>query len=566
MYNLLIVDDEPIIADMLCDMFGDLREPEFSVLKAYSGYEALDWMKRTKVDIVLSDISMPGMNGLEVQKEIRRQWPGCKVVFLTGFNEFDYVQTAIRNEGVDYVLKTEGEEAILQAVKKAAAQIDREMRNEELIARAKQNMDIAIPLLQGNYLMDLVEGMEWGPEDRKKQFCELHIPLQYDMPVLLITGRVDLWPERISLMEKMQLVYGIQNIVAEHLGKSIAAVPVLYERTRLLWLLQPAPEQDMGEYADPQGEVWKRTCLFVQGTMDNIQISCKQLLGIPASFAASSGPVGWEEVSSRFESLKMALDRAAGMSHEVLLIDQTASGEGSGSGGDKEAAVEQLVRSELRKIDRLKSCLENGQRDEFAEIYSGIRDIAGKNPEANGEVWHELYHSLSAMFLSHINRWKLADRLGERIDLKKLTGMDVFSSWAEAAEYFQKLAECIYDYQKDESFKSANRIFGFIKTHTEQHLDGDLSLTRFADLLHFHPFYLSRLFKQVTGKSLTEYVTGVKAEKAKEMLKESHYKINEIAETLGFETASYFTRFFKKYTGQTPQEYRNAMGTVDKNN
>jgi two-component system, response regulator YesN len=559
MYNLLIVDDEPIIADMLFDMFSDIKEPEFSVIKAYSGYEALDWMKRTKIDIVLSDISMPGMSGLEVQKEIRSRWPGCKVIFLTGFNEFDYVQTAIRNDGTDYVLKTEGEEVILQAVNKAAAEIDREMRNEELIAKAKQSMDMAIPLLQGKYLLDLAEGMEWGPEERKKQFAELEIPLAFDLPVFLIIGRVDLWPDNISLMDKMKLVYGMQNIASEHLSKSVAAVPVIYERTRLLWLLQPALKGGRDAFGNLNTEEWNRIGLFVHGTMDSIQVSCKQLLGVPASFAASCGPVSWEEISTRFDSLKMTLDKAAGMSNEVLLIDERLSDDGQSGYSGNDRDEEHLVRSQLRKVALLKDFLENGQRDEFIRLYATVMDIVGRSRGNTDDVCMELYHSLSAVFLSHINRWKLTDKLAELIDLKKLTRMDVHSSWIEVTEYFCRLVECIFEYKREESFKNANRIFGFIKTYTEQHLSGDLSLTRFADLLHFHPFYLSRLFKQVTGKSLTEYVTGVKAEKAKELLKESNFKINEIAVTLGFETASYFTRFFKKFTGQTPQEYRNAL-------
>ena len=105
MYRMLIVDDEEIITDGLADVFGKLNL-DLDIYKAYSGQEALELLNRTRVDVVLSDICMPGMDGLELMETIRLNWPQCKIVFLTGHNDFNYVYQAIQAPDVQYVLKT----------------------------------------------------------------------------------------------------------------------------------------------------------------------------------------------------------------------------------------------------------------------------------------------------------------------------------------------------------------------------------------------------------------------------------------------------------------------------
>lgn len=91
MYRMLIVDDLPVIVEGLVKMFGK-KKPELELYQAYSAYQALDVLNRTRIDIVLSDIRMPGMEGTELLHEIKRHWPLCKVIFLTSFDDFHYIK------------------------------------------------------------------------------------------------------------------------------------------------------------------------------------------------------------------------------------------------------------------------------------------------------------------------------------------------------------------------------------------------------------------------------------------------------------------------------------------
>jgi len=103
---------------------------------------------------------------------------------------------------------------------------------------------------------------------------------------------------------------------------------------------------------------------------------------------------------------------------------------------------------------------------------------------------------------------------------------------------------------------NTNKVISNINKYIEENLQDDISLVRLAEIVHFNPSYLSRLYKQTTGKTLSEYIKEVKIKKAMEMLKQDEIKIYEIADSIGFKNPSYFTRFFKSITNMTPQEYR----------
>lgn len=100
MYRLLIVDDESHVVDWLYELFRDIDHIEFDIYRAYSASSALLLMEKAKIDIVITDINMPRMNGLQLVEKIKTEWPECRVIFLTGYNEFEYAHKAIQNDAV----------------------------------------------------------------------------------------------------------------------------------------------------------------------------------------------------------------------------------------------------------------------------------------------------------------------------------------------------------------------------------------------------------------------------------------------------------------------------------
>jgi two-component system response regulator YesN len=132
MKKLLIVDDEPYTVDGLYQMLSECSLYQFDLFRSYSTDEAIQRLLSTKIDIVISDIRMPGMDGIELLRWISERWPSCKVIFLTGYGDIQYAQQAIRLGCSDYILKTEGDEAILASIGRAINKLNDEALNEKI--------------------------------------------------------------------------------------------------------------------------------------------------------------------------------------------------------------------------------------------------------------------------------------------------------------------------------------------------------------------------------------------------------------------------------------------------
>mgnify|MGYP000859673649 FL=1 len=203
MFRLLIVDDEPGIVDGLYQLFRQNENFELDIYKAYSGEEALSYLKSTRVDIVLTDICMPGLDGMKLLDEISSHWPSCKVIFLTGYDEFEYAYKAIKTD-VGYVLKTEEDEVIFEAVKKAIMKIEEEIKFQDIAKRADKQFKQAMPMLRREFLTGLLQGDRICEEQLAATFEELEISMDPNQPVFMVVAKIGSWNYKNTYSEKMQ--------------------------------------------------------------------------------------------------------------------------------------------------------------------------------------------------------------------------------------------------------------------------------------------------------------------------------------------------------------------------
>jgi len=188
MADILVIDDEPLIADDLCEL---IREQDYSgsaIYKVYNYIDALQILNEKNIRVVLLDINMPGKTGLELQQIINEKWPFCKIIFLTGYSKFEYIQQALHNRASDYILKNEGDEKILQAISRAL--------NEQA---AEDNRDL--PLHQVDPITD---------HDALNQIMEhIDLHLNSDLSLVNLSGMVHMNPSYFSRLfhEKMEQTF-----------------------------------------------------------------------------------------------------------------------------------------------------------------------------------------------------------------------------------------------------------------------------------------------------------------------------------------------------------------------
>ncbi|WP_127578951.1 response regulator transcription factor [Paenibacillus koleovorans] len=549
MYRILIVDDERIIVDGLSEMLKEKLDAEIEVYKAYSAPEALEWLDRIRIDIVLTDIRMPEMTGLELQQAIVARWPRCKVVFLTGYHDPVYIQASVRNGAIDYVLKTEGDPAIRSAIEKAIKLAEEEVANSETVVKAKAYIAEAIPVLRNEYFLALLEGQESREKSRSAKFRELAVALDPGLPVYCLAGRIDEWNNAESPSDKALYMYAVNNILEEFLAGAVKAHHIVYERNRSIWLMQPPAEDRLAKAEVPDWSNWIR---YIRGSVEQIQTACKQVLKLPCSFIAAEAPTGWESLATRFRALDSMFLQGIGLGTELFLTDGFLPDGGTpGAGSETE-------RSQAKRVQLLEKYLDEADRDAYFEMF---RQITKLDPDrAASSIALELYYSIVAMIFSYLNRWSMMAEVTDKIPLQRLVSLDSHSSWDDARRFLEHVSEHLFERKMNVRNKQIYDIVKRLHDYIESHLSGDLSLARLAELVYLAPSYLSRFYKQTTGKGISEHIADTRLHKAKELLLQPHLKIHEIGLQVGFPSAPYFTRFFRKMTSLSPQEFRDLNG------
>ncbi|WP_018759640.1 response regulator transcription factor [Paenibacillus terrigena] len=540
MYRLLIIDDEDVIVDGMADLFQEQTDMELEVYRAYNVLMAIDWLKQTKIDIVLSDIQMPGITGLQLQQRIMELWPRCKVIFLTGYNEFTYIHEAMRNGSFDYVLKTETDETIIGSVKKAIAKLDEEIDMHSTLQKTTLLLQRALPYIQKEYLRDILQGESYALGNLHNQFTQLSISLHPSKPVLLVVGRVDEWREGLSTFDRALIIYAVQNISEELLGVSTRVAFTDYERFRMVWFIQPKSDS---------ADSWDQILRFVQGTLEQIQHTIRQLLKIKLSIIVASKPCEWEELPIRFITIKRLFGYGLGLGQELLLTDQAY-----GTDHGRFEPVKSPLQTHLW-ID-LKNDLEAGRREAYLAAFDGITALLAAQNEQTEKARTEWYYTLVVIYISILNYSSVLRLAAEQMDLDKLTKLQAHKTWSSAFDYLRELAELIFNHRSEGHTNSENDVITKIKKYIHEYLNGDLSLTRLSDFVSLNPSYLSRLYKHHSGESLTETIKQVRLQKSKELLRNPGIRMSDISERVGFLSERSFYRFFKSITNLTPQEYR----------
>jgi two-component system response regulator YesN len=551
MYRLLIVDDEAIIADGLFEVFQNIQHLELDVYKAYSGVEAVQHFNRMRPDIVLTDIRMPGLDGLQLLEKIRERWPKCRVIFLTGYNEFSYIYSAIQYEGVSYLLKTEGYDKVINMVEHAVADIETELKAESLLKRAEEQLNATKELLQKDYFNGILKEQFDVHEINQQQFDELGIPLDAGLPVLMMLGRINSSSKGTSYSERSRQLYSIKLIAEQYFSTHVTFVHFLNENMDLIWLIQPLQGEGQANYS----ENWERILTFIKGNLELVQAACRESVGAVLSFVLDDSTVRWDKAADRFSTLNMLLNYRIGQGSGMLLLDKNII----------EKDLQQLggnhrEKSQVRqfKLDTLADYLEHGQKDEFMKTLNHLTGSMEETDHMHNVQTQEFYYSISLILLSYMNRWNLVEGVAAKIGLHKLMQPGEHETWSSAIDYLVHVGQTLFNLQNLEEERRATTIINMIQKHIQEQLHNpdELSLVRLADLAYFNPSYLSRLFKQVAGLNLSDYIAAARMNKAKSLLENPNVKIQEVAEQVGYGTATNFTRSFRKFTHMTPQEYR----------
>ncbi|WP_440119269.1 response regulator transcription factor [Paenibacillus sp. QZ-Y1] len=551
MQRMLIVDDEPVILDGLYAFFRKANFQDMEIIKAYSAFEAIEWLNSVKIDIVLSDICMPGMDGMELIEKIMDRWPRCKILLLTGHNEFDYAHQAIRNPCVvDYLLKTEGMSHIRAAVERALQQIAEENDFRYQHAWFRSKLPRALPQLQRQLLLDMMKRTERQDiVSLQEELDAVQLPFHSNKPVIPVIIRVEEWNNYQSQADRSLIRYAVANVAEELLQDKAKVKAIDLDYQVIACFIQPQEEYpNSPNMRGGEQDSWTQTLRFVYGTLESVQQSCADCLNLSVSIMVSEQAVEWMVLHQAIAQLRLSIHESPGLGMEKLLrvnvqedMPHTPSIlNQQGVAGLHLDQIKQRIaagdREWIESFHKWTEVSKEGLQDPFfrMKIYTGA---------ANGliEVLHELGLYESAM---------------EEISLSRMLYFDIHTPWTDLVIFYQSAYEWMISKRSDTRMNDQSQILITIHHYIKHHLEDDLSLTRIAQEVSLNPSYLSRWYKRITGKGISDYIHDRRVERSKELLLGSTCKMHEISAKVGFSDQHYFYRFFKKATGCTPQEYR----------
>ena len=530
MRRVMIVDDEPIIVQGLLSMLGE-SELDIDLYGAYSGEEALSLLSQTRMDIVVSDVRMPGMDGFQLMNKIHEDWPECRVIFLSGHSEFDMIYRAIQGEAVTFLLKTEGFDKITATLRDTISDLDRVQRHQETQAKLSAQEEVTRQMLQREALSALVRG-------RSRKIYAAALEIDLDQPMLPLYAYIESDTQPPTLEELHDKLLVIDRALRCQLATYSIRIAFWNHHEDILWILQPDKTLDM-----------KRCMLYVRENIELIQNTVQHEVGMTLAFALHTSAVSADQLANAYQSLRRRVCQGVGLPGMIALQPSVPRSIGAAP----------LLTESL--TSRLKEAMEHMNGREFMRLLTKATNVLRKEQRMDDPYALEAFMTLSKLFLSYINRWKLHDSVQFPGGLSGLTSITGFTSWGQTADAFMELGQMLFRINEGDQGNRSQSIVMQIREHIEHNLHNpeELSLARIAEITYFNPTYLSRLFHQVVGETLSVYISSARIRRANQLLLDSSNRISDISEAVGFSSAANFSRFYRKMTGLSPQEYRDRL-------
>lgn len=535
MFDVMIIDDEPIILDKLQSIIDWEKYDCRIVAVAEDSATALKLALDTKPQIIFSDICMPLMNGIDLADALRKELPRSLVILISGYDDFNYAQQAIEAGVFRYLLKpinTVKFVKTLQEAQQYLSLLDQELQEKESL---KAKIKESLPRLTEKFFTDLISGA------LKDKTIEEQLAFLGLNPSAALYGVLNVHPDD----------YGV-------LANSLPEAELqLYQAHLLNYLENTLSEKTSFKYGflNKAGEILVIFGVESEQSLDGIihgvqlvQRRMEEMYGITFSAGLGRLYAGFESIDISYRETILALDFKLWAGKNVIIpyqdIENTQAGhlvlqpdyDGFISAlreGNQDKAfgfIEQTFSSYKSQEYTLKSFLHLTILGMVNQIIRSLMEFNIAIEESFGLNFDPLQEINTLETLSDLENWL------KKILLKAMKEID--------------------RHKQDVSKNFVAKAKSFIDHH---YTDPGLNLAKVAENVFVSSCYLSRLFKEITGNTVIEYLTKTRIRAAKKLLKETPAKVYQIAEQVGFSDYHYFGIVFKKITGLAPLEYRDKV-------
>lgn len=512
--KLILIEDEP---DSLMGMKHAVESITMDIFlyTANTAEKALEIIEEQRPELIVTDIMLPGMTGLDLVEHCRKEPYAPKVIIVSGYNDFEYARRSLQIGAMDYLLKPYSTNDFIEKIEKTLVLISQEKSMIDQMKYQQSYAEIGNRLMRDNYLVDFClkqTPLEEHVYQRLKLWdLEWLADQSYSLFVMDTKG----YPEGKPNGREFALqTFAIGNIVQELLVEQRPSI--LFKDPKNRWILLTGVES-------------------VEGLTMRIINEVKQYHKLEIALGASSRMQKFESIHNAYEEAMSAF-RIHSLSAETnVFYESKAKDAGDPSSPEEMASIINAKDDELIQLKVHRFILQTISAD------SG----AGRNDMVRG-------------ILNYLSEIIVCLRDSSSKDLEEIP-MSVWESLDEChtlEQYEEVVSNYLMKMSKKISSTNVNAVIERALQMISKRYMEDLSLQIIADELSLHPVWLSQLFKKETGQTYMDFLTGTRIEQAKKLLRESSLKVYEIAESVGYHDLQHFGSVFKKRVGQTPKEFR----------
>lgn len=531
MPGLLVADDMAIVRSTVAQIVAREQLSLHPVTGACNGQEAVSLASQMQPDIVLMDVKMPGLNGLQAAAAIRSEHPATKVVMLTAHNEFFFAQQAIKLGAADYLLKPVRPAKLVATLLQVQAQIHQERQKSLEAEEAQNRLRQTLPMIEASLVKHLVFGLTLDRvllADALKQLSKT-----ISWPAVIV---VDIDGFNSTGSDELRHLGGMLTaIVRQAVAKPARSLIGQSKPGRVVGIISTDDELTTVDQMRDLGHTIRRAVEVNTSVTVTVSLGRRypDLESVPRSYA---------EVS-------LAKRRKADQGGNTVVHINDIDNLHTLNTGRNPTYPLQLERDLLDSV-RL------GQSQISLKLMTKMVDYLLGQPEKSSVVMHNhLVEIMALLSRAAIDAGApVAEILDlshrQVLDLSSLPGVAEIRSWA-----FNCLTELVAAIQAVQSKDVVQQAITYI--HQNQHRS-DISLKEVADVVNLSPSHLASLFKAKVGVSYMRYLTSLRLEQAKKLLRTTDLTIAAVAEAVGYQTLTNFYRLFQRETGMTPATYRQS--------
>jgi len=519
--KVLIVDDEPIILEgLMCIL--NWQELGLEIAGACAnGAEAAAFLKSKPVDIVITDIKMPEVDGIDLIRHIRKRNYACKCIVLSSFNDFQYVKEAALLGIENYLLKPVSTQELISTLENAIEKIESEMHRKSEQAQEKY-------ILRDNVVYRwLNDDIEWKELENRSPLLGIDLYGDSFVAAMIKLAYDENRKTSYRIEDKRLLKFAAHNICGELISAQGIGIAVT----------------DMN---GDQALLFMRNtdATVVRGILQECLAQMNALLGIDAFATVGSQQSGYRQVRLSYSQAKsiQSFQLLYGY-NKIVHYDEVLP---------LLCGTPTLPDINPTRLRDILSGRDVASLDSFfAEVSAQLRDEKHFSiSHVQHAVMELVFHLTSAMYDLSPRPELFFERHQQLI--QRVYRMDTVHEITQSLTDIAKKAIAYLEELEDRISPFIRRVIGYIHNHFADNID----LQNLAHEYKINAMYLGQCFKKETGETITNYVNRVRIEHAKRLLRETRMKTNEIAEQVGYVNVNYFPTIFKKLVGKTPSEYQ----------